>query len=285
MRRLLPPRALAATATAAVLLLGFTACNDDKTDQASSGSTPGSSDSSTTETPTSSPTDSGDEEQTSGNGAVDAAALFSQMQDAMFKAGSAHAVMDFGQGVANGDLRFGHGQTAMQLTMQLTASSGATSKVDMRFVDGAFYMAIPGLTPAGKFFKVDSSSKTLGSVIDNLKSMRPDSALAAVRKSVKKIDDAGSEDIDGTPTEHYKLTISTKQAMSLLGSQLPANVPTPSLPKTLTYDFWVTTDHLLRRAVFDVANNTMQLDYTRWGQPVDIKAPPASKVVQAPNGL
>jgi lipoprotein LprG len=58
-----------------------------------------------------------------------------------------------------------------------------------------------------------------------------------------------------------------------------------ALPETLDYDLWVTDDNLVRRVVMNVMGMSMQMDYTEWGEPVDIKAPAAADIIKAPAGM
>jgi hypothetical protein len=52
-----------------------------------------------------------------------------------------------------------------------------------------------------------------------------------------------------------------------------------NLPKSVTYDLYVDQDHLMRRVVMTVAKQTITMTVSKWGEPVDIKAPPASQVM------
>ena len=283
MRTVSRKRAAAALVTP-LLLLGVTACNNDDTTPAASDSTP-------TETPTGDATTEPASEPTedatdtpSGDEVTDAAGLFKDMQAAMKAAKSAKVVMDMGMGSAKGLISYGDGVPEMALTMDMSAAGAGN--IEMRYVGGVMYMSMPPLTPPGKFFKFDSDSKTMGPLIDQMQSLTPDASTAMIAKSLKKITEAGEEKIGGDQTTHYVLEVDTAESLKLLGqTDLPQGAQTPTLPKTLEYDMWVTDGDLLRRIVMNVSAVSMQMDYTDWGKPVDIEAPDAGDIVKAPNGL
>jgi hypothetical protein len=170
----------------------------------------------------------------------------------------------------------------MALTMDMSAAGGGN--IEMRYVDGAMYFSMPPL-PAGKFFKIDSSNKSLGSLIEQMQGLSPDASTEMIAKSLKKMTSAGEEKIGSDETTHYVLEVDTAESMKLLGeTNLPGGAK-PALPKTLQYDMWVTKDNLLRRVVMNVSSVSMQLDYTDWGKPVDLKAPAADDIVKTPKGF
>jgi hypothetical protein len=47
----------------------------------------------------------------------------------------------------------------------------------------------------------------------------------------------------------------------------------------VTYDLYVDQEHLMRKVVMTVAKQTITMTVNKWGEPVDIKAPPASEVM------
>jgi hypothetical protein len=106
-----------------------------------------------------------------------------------------------------------------------------------------------------------------------------------IAKSLKSMTKLGQETIGTDSTTHYVVTMDTTKASGLLGSSGAGSSATPALPKTIDVGMWVDDNSLLRRVVISFGSTAMQLDYTDWGQPVDIKAPKASDLVKAPAGL
>ncbi len=54
------------------------------------------------------------------------------------------------------------------------------------------------------------------------------------------------------------------------------------MPETLTYDMWLDDKDLLRRMQFDLSGVKMDMLMSRWGEPVEVQAPPADAIVESP---
>jgi hypothetical protein len=207
------------------------------------------------------------------------------MQKAMAQAGSARVAMDTGMGQAKGSLDYSSGAPEMGLTMDLGAAAGGMGDIEMRLVDGVMYMSMPPLTPAGKYFRFDENSKSLGSMIEQLQSFSPDQTTAIMAESVKSMTDLGEENIGTDKVTHYRLVVDTKASQEMLGQADLPKGSTTQLPKTIEYDMWVTGDNLMRRMVMNLDMISMQMDYTDWGKPVEIDVPDEGDIVDAPPNL
>ena len=153
--------------------------------------------------------------------------------------------------------------------------------VEMRMVDGVIYMAMPPMTPKGKFLKIDPNDNSnpmagqfsgLGDQMDPLRS------FDAFDTGLKKVDYLGVESVDGEDMGHYVLTVDTAAGMKALGQQVPQG-----LPKTMTYDVWLDQDDLLRRMQMQLAGISMDMRMSDWGKKVTVTAPPAGALVQVPS--
>ena len=177
---------------------------------------------------------------------------------------------------AQGDVAY-HGKSP-QMRMTMTMAQLGNGKMELRFVDGILYLNIPKVTPAGKFIRVDPQdknnplSKNFGSLSEQ---MNPLNSFAAMKKGVQKVRYVGHETVEGTPTDHYVVTVDS----AALAKQMKQPQATAALPKQLTYNMWLDQQDLLRRTRFRVQGLTTQMDMTRWGEPVHVSAPPQSKVV------
>ncbi len=280
MRTVSCSRAIATAVVTPLLLLGLTACGgDDKKPTSVSVAD---------DEPTTEVTDGATDEATEpagdeGEVVEDPAGLFEDMQQAMKDAKTAKVAMDMGVGTARGQMSYGNGSPEMALVMDL--GQQGLAGLEMRYVGDEMYMAMPGLTPEGKFFKFDSGSKTLGPVIDQMRNMTPDASAELMKRSLRKMTVAGTEEIDGEETTHYLLTIDTKEASKIAGEVGAPEDQVEGMPETLEYDMWVTKGDLMRRIVMNLMGITMQMDYSDWGQPVDIKKPAPKDIVKAPAGL
>ena len=195
---------------------------------------------------------------------------------------SAHMDMQMSttQGVisAQGDVSYAGKQSAMSMTMTIPGLSSGT--VEMRVVKGIIYMAMPPMTPAGKFLKIDPNAKSgpfagqFGSIGDQLDPRR---SVDAFGTGLKKLHYVGNESVDGENMDHYVLTVDTAAGLKALGQQVPGGVP-----KTMTYDLWLDSDHLMRRMKMDLSGLSMDSRLSKWGEPVHIVAPPRSAQMMAP---
>src|SRR3954462_7517923 len=103
--------------------------------------------------------------------------------------------------------------------------------------------------------------------------------------NVRKV---GSEGVNGTPTTHYHATIDFEK---LAGSADKAATSVRQLEqlsglKQLPTDIWIDAAQRVRRqtGAIDVKQplpikSSLQIDYKRFGVPVDVQAPPADETV------
>ena len=196
------------------------------------------------------------------------------------KAKSAHVDMTIGVGgqtvKAQGDIAVG--KTAADSAMTMTMDMGSSMKVDMRLVDATLYMNMGQMTQ-DKFVKIDltDESNPLGKQFSQLTDqMDPSKQLAQLEEAVTKFEKKGEpQKIDGVDTQPYAVTVDTSKLKAM--ADLPASA-TSQMPKTIDYTMYVGTDELLRRMEFDMAGSKAQIDYSKWGEPVDILAPAAGDI-------
>lgn len=175
---------------------------------------------------------------------------------------------------------------AMQMNGTVTAQ-GRTLHLDMRLVGSVMYMQIPGMTPGDKFFSADlakmpQTSKLFG-LIKQYQSMGPQSMLSQFRTGVAKVTYVGTAQVDGQSTRHYAVTINTAAVLKLLGGAA-GTVAQSTLPKQITEQVYLNAQRLPVRIVsaLPAPVGSMQIDMSRWGEPVHVTAPPASQVQQIP---
>lgn len=264
-------RAVAAALVAPLFLLGLTACSNDE-DSPSAEPTP----TETTDGVTDAPTDAS---TVTGEAVADPGQVFDDMIEAMREAKTVQVATDLGVGTAQGAMSYDEERTDLSLQMNMGPMSG----IELIVVDGELYMSWPNtLTEAGKFFRIDAGS-SMGDLVESLRSSSPVDSAGDISESVTAMKKVGEEQIGTDDTIHYIVTIDTEKSSEFLGSTEGA--PDVELPKTLDVDMWVTTDNLMRRVVVALGTTAMQLDYTEWGQPVDISAPAPQDIVKAPKGF
>jgi hypothetical protein len=191
------------------------------------------------------------------------------------------------------DLKGKHGR------MQMTTTVPGKGEVKIEeLLDGlVLYMRSDALTkglPAGKsWLKLDlkDAGAKQGVDIAQLQSLSgggdPTQFLSYLSKAgdVKKV---GTEDVNGTSTTHYHAVIDLEK---LAGSADKAADSVRQLEqvsglKELPTDIWIDSSQRVRRQTVAIETSrplpikfSLQIDYKRFGVPVDVSAPPASETV------
>ncbi|MFD1825089.1 MULTISPECIES: DUF6612 family protein [Mumia] len=162
-------------------------------------------------------------------------------------------------------------KTAMRMTMDASGQS-----IEMTLVDGALYMKAPGM-PEGKWMKLslDAAAGAAGESFGQLRdSMDPTKSIENLKDALKSVTATGqTETIDGVEASRYDVVVDTSK---IAGMEAAAAA---QLPAEITYEYWVGPDDLPRKVVMDVAQIPMEMTFTKWGEDVEITAPPAGQVV------
>ena len=213
---------------------------------------------------------------------LDAETFFTTLIEEQGKAGSAHTAMTIGFGgqsiKADGDTKFGKtvADTAMSMDMDMGSAGPGTMKMVM--ADGVLYMNF-GQVTKGKYAKLDlkDESNPFGKQFSQLADqMDPSKQLEQFKTAVTSFEKSGEpKQLDGVKAQPYKIELDTSKIDAL--SELPGGAAA-NVPKTITYVMYLGSDNLLRRMTADVGGSKTQVDFSKWGEPVDIKAPPASEV-------
>jgi hypothetical protein len=212
-------------------------------------------------------------------GGYDAQELLAAMKAAVAKNQSAHLTLKAGGAQAmtgEGDVSYAGDSTVMQ--MKMTSPSLGEGTIEMRLVDGVMYMAMPPMTPAGKFIKIDTKdpNSPFGS-LGGITQGDPLATFEAFDAGLKKAVYVGREDVDGEQMDHYVLTVDAAKAAKAQGA--PATGPGGG---DITYDLWLDDQDLMRRIQLDTPQGGMTITTDHWGEPVTVKAPPASAIISLP---
>lgn len=207
----------------------------------------------------------------------DKASLIAGLKSGATSATTAHVVMDMtaaGQKISmQGDTKIDATNPAMQVSMDM----GSQMKLDMLLVDKKIYLkGMPGL-PAGKWAVVDSSSDVGKQMESSLAQADPTKMYDQFEKAVTAVKPMGEDPVDGDKAYKYELTLDTKS----MGASLPADSGA-KLPDTITYLAWVDEANHLRKVTFDIMGSQATMTMSKYGEPVDITAPPAAQIVKAP---
>jgi hypothetical protein len=168
---------------------------------------------------------------------------------------------------------------AMQLTLGVAGKKIAMDEV---LKGTTVYMRSPVFSsnlPSGKTWvsvNLASAAKKLGVNLAQYTQQDPTDILAALKKagSVAKV---GSETVAGVDATHYRATIDLEKTPN--GKQLEKQTNLKSLP----VDVWLDGNNLLRRMTMKynagTASTAMQMDFSNYGEPVDVQVPSASETV------
>ena len=194
--------------------------------------------------------------------------LVATMLAAMREKKTAHMAMEIGSSIgADADVRYSGDRTDMKMSMDM-----GPTRATVIMVDGVMYMQ---QTAGGKFIKIDRNDPAMGSLLDQMSNFGPESSVSAMQGAVQDVEYVGSDTVDGTEVDKYHVTVDSSSLAKTLG----AGAGSADLPKTVSYDLYVDADHLMRRIDMTVNKQHIVMTVSRWGEPVDIVAPPASQVM------
>lgn len=161
-----------------------------------------------------------------------------------------------------------------------TTTGTAEMPMRMIMVDGFMYINMGAMTE-DKYLKVDPKdpdsplAEQFDSVTENTDPTVQLKQLEKAVTSVKKVGDGGK--VDGVNTTKFKVVVDP--------TKLPDTEGAAGMPKTLEYFMWVGEDNLMRRMDMDLEGATFRVLWTKWGQPVTVKAPAKGEVVDDIPGL
>lgn len=199
---------------------------------------------------------------------------------AMAKAKSSHVDMkidSFGQKMgAAGDVEVG--KTAAEAKAALTMDVVSTNSFEMRLIDQDLYINLGQMTD-NKYSKIDLTDKSnpigaqYGRIIDGLD---PTKQIELFKDAMTSFNAKGKViELDGVKSQPYEITLDMSKIPSIAKH---GDESGGSMPKEIVFTMFVGPDNLPRRLTTDVAGSGVTVDYSKWGEPVDIEAPPESEI-------
>jgi hypothetical protein len=195
-----------------------------------------------------------------------------------------------------GDMQFGDQDTAVR--MDMTTPAGPMTIV---LTDGQLYLKPPNEVEPGKtWVKVDSNSKdpmakALGSITQQLRNNADPRRTLAQFQTAGTITATKSEQLNGVPTTHHTITVDVRKLAEAQQDPTFKKAMTEAIDGGLAdfpVDVWLDGEDLPVRIALamptpDPASGktietTVQVDYSAWGAPVTIDAPPADQVTGLP---
>lgn len=196
---------------------------------------------------------------------------------AQVEAQTAHMTMSIGAGgqkiAAEADVATDPDpdKTAMRMTMDMGGQD-----LEMILLKGTIYTKAPGMS-GGKWMKIsldDAKGAAAESFAQMRDSMDPAKSIESLKAALKTVEKTGeTETIDGVEATRYDVVVDTSKIEGMDGAAAA------QLPEEFTYQYWVGPDDLPRKVVVDMAQMPIEMSFTKWGEDLDIKAPPADQVV------
>lgn len=173
------------------------------------------------------------------------------------------------------------GETAELDVMITMAEMG---EMQLILADGEAYIAMPPLTPQGKFFAVPASE--LDDLVDGgiTKSLDFESTWEGWDVGAQAVRFVGSEQVRGEQMDHYAVVVDTAAAAEALGEAAGATeeMPLEGMPAEVTYDVWVDAQDLMRQLSFEMEGGSIEMSIDSWGQDFDITVPAPGDVMEMP---
>ena len=171
---------------------------------------------------------------------------------------------------------------------EVKASTTGAAAVDMIMLDQVVYLKSEAMGTGDKWMKIDLREAG-DSLFGMLAKASDPSAMMGAMSSPKKFELIGAEDVDGVATNRYRITIDSKKYATAMG--LPAEMGS-FLPDEIVQDMWVDAEDrpVKYSATIETpmpdggkpTTSTTEGQYHDFGVDVEIEAPPASEITDAP---
>ena len=198
---------------------------------------------------------------------------------------------------------------AMSMTMDMPEEAvepGESTRMEMRLLDNVMYMNMgedfPGAEPGKPWLRMDlkalgeAGGQDLTGLMDKSLGAQDPSAQIALLQRAGDLREVGKETVNGVKATRYSGTVDltklaelTAESLELTDDQLKdfrEMVQEEGAPTTTVVDVWIGKDKLPTRMTMrfqdpEAGTITMTCDYTGWGEPVDVVAPPAAQTADA----
>ncbi len=172
--------------------------------------------------------------------------------------------------------------------LRMTMDFGGTA-MEMLLLDKTSYIKMGQMTD-GKYAKMSLSDLGGKDGVDFSTLSDPQAQLEKSKDAITAITCVGREDLDGTKTAHLKVTTDTAKAAKAVqpsGSATPTGTAKPSgtasMPATVDSEMWMDEGNRPLKMKMDMGQTGgMSITYSKWGEKVDIAAPPSAQVTEMP---
>ncbi|CAM2930109.1 hypothetical protein SAXI111661_09010 [Saccharomonospora xinjiangensis] len=189
---------------------------------------------------------------------------------------------------AEGQGRYAGQDTAMSMTMDMQGMS-----FDVIFVDNTMYMKMPegmNADPSKPWVKMTSEDAAAmgGQSFDQMTEQNdPTKVLEQLEQAGGEIKNTKETEVNGQQATQYTVEVDLSKAGALLGDESTAG----SIPEgtIIPVELYLNGDNLPVRVEMDMQSLAQAggakivMNYSDWGTPVDITAPPADQVGEMPS--
>ncbi|KRC51453.1 MULTISPECIES: hypothetical protein [unclassified Nocardioides] len=113
-----------------------------------------------------------------------------------------------------------------------------------------------------------------GPILADMGDMSPQGMIDDMRDSIETMEYVGAETLDGAEVQRYDVTVSQAALVEKLGAKAKG--------LRVTYRMWLDERDLITKMTVAVMGVEMVATMSEWGEPFDVKAPPASQVEAFP---
>ena len=135
-------------------------------------------------------------------------------------------------------------------------------------------MQIPELDTKWAKLDLTSDDPTAVAFRKQLEMSDPKKQTSAMLDSVKSVVFKGTETHEGEQWDKYEVVVDPRAAVRAMDP----TADTSAVPDSVTEYVWVDQKDRPRKMQFDMSGVSMTMEFSKFGEPVDIVAPPADEV-------
>ncbi len=212
---------------------------------------------------------------------VDKDAFMDQTHAAMMDAKTYAMTMTMAMGGQNVTIK-GVGDMSdeknLKVRMSMEGAAQGMGALNMLLIGQKMYMQLPGQA-GGKYVEMPLEQLTQAGGQDIQKLLNPAESLRMSKDAVQKVTYVGEEDVSGEKLRHYTMVLDLAKANQAAGVTA---APTPTGAQTVPYDVWVDGDKRIRKLDMTVEGTKVAMTLDKYGEPVDIVAPPSASITTMP---
>lgn len=186
----------------------------------------------------------------------------------------------------------GLGERLGKVLSKLTGKkAGGKGDIVVLIVDGVLYEKIPFLPADKPWITVNPEAtgalaRSIGPMVKMIQNNNDPTKILEMAAKAGKITNTKREQVDGQRTTHYSITVDTEKMLNRVPDspfKRLAKLGASQIPDSYPIDIWLDSDKLpvrisIQPPIPGQASRVMRADYSGWGEPVEIEAPPKDQV-------